>query len=94
MDNTVLAPLMFLHRFFSVELLMANMAFKRSIISMSSFVDPEISLLSVLFAADFAGKWLLSGMCHQMSLHSCNADKPLLTNCAYRQDLGRSFSYA
>lgn len=89
----MLAPLMLLHRFFSVELLVANMAFKRTIVTMSSFMDPQISLLSVLFATDFAGKRLLSGVSNQMPLHGCHADKPLLTDSAYRQDLGRPFPY-
>ena len=38
MDDAVLAPLVLLHRLFTVELLVANVAFERSIVSMRSFV--------------------------------------------------------
>jgi hypothetical protein len=87
-NDAVLTPLVFLHRFFSVEFLMANIAFKRSVVAMSSFMDPKVSLLSVLFATNFTGKWLLSGVSHQVALHGCYTDKPLAADCTYWQDLG------
>ena len=42
MHNSMLPPLMLLHWFFAVEFLMTNIAFKRAIISMGSFVDLNI----------------------------------------------------
>ena len=88
MNNAMLTPLVFLHRFFSVKFLMANIAFKRSVVAMSSFVDPKISLLSVLFATNFTGKWFFSSVSHQVALHGGYTDKPLAADCTYWQDLG------
>lgn len=89
----MLAPLVLLHGLFSVELLVANVALKWAIVAMRPFVDPEISLLSVLLATDFAGKRLLSRVSDQMPFHGCHADEPFATNCTDWQDFGGTFSH-
>jgi hypothetical protein len=64
MNNAMLAPLVFLHWLLSVELLMANVAFEWSIVSMRSFMNPKISFLGVLFATHFTSKILpVCGVC-------------------------------
>merc|ERR1712076_101261 len=52
-NNTMLSPLMFLHGFFSVEFLVTNLALKWAIVSVSSFMNPQIALLSVMPSAYF-----------------------------------------
>ena len=54
---------------------------------------PKISLLSVLFPANFTGKRFFSRVSDQMPLHCGHADESFTTNSAYRQDLGRSFPH-
>lgn len=88
----MLAPLMFLHGLLSVELLVANVALERSVISVGPFVDPQISLLSVLLATDFAGEGLLSRVSDQMPLHCRHADEPFTADRADWEYFRRSFS--
>jgi len=77
MDDAVLSPLMFLHGLFSVEFLCTNVTLERSVIPMSSLMNPQISFLCVLFAAHLAGEWLLAGVGHQVPLHRGHAHKVL-----------------
>lgn len=63
-NDTMLAPLVFLHGLFAIEFLVADLTLKRAIIAMRSFMNPQISFLSVLLAAYFAGKWFLASMGH------------------------------
>jgi hypothetical protein len=86
MDNAMLTPLMLLHGFFPVELLVADVTLEGPIVAMRPLVDPEVSFLGVLFATDFAGEWFFSRMCDQMPLHGCHADKPFATNSTNRQN--------
>jgi len=84
MDNAVLTPLMLLHRLFAIKFLVADVTFKWAIISMSPLMDPKIALLSVLFSANFAGKWFFSRMSDQMPFHSGHANEAFATDSAYR----------
>jgi len=51
MDNTVLAPLVFLHRLLPEELLVTDVALERTVVAVGTLVDPEVSLLCVLLSA-------------------------------------------
>lgn len=42
MNNSVLSPLVFLHWFFPVKLLMADVAFKRTVVAVGAFVDLKL----------------------------------------------------
>ena len=39
MDDSVLSPLVFLHRFFSVKFLVTNVALERAVVAMGAFVN-------------------------------------------------------
>lgn len=84
----MLTPLVFLHGFFSVELLMTDVALEGAIIAMRPLVNPEISLLGILLATDFTGERLLARVGDQMPLHGRHADEPFATNGTDGQYLG------
>lgn len=88
MYNAVLSPLMFLHGFFSVEFLCADVALEGAVIPVGSLMNPKISFLSVLLATDFAGEGFLAGVGDEVPLHGGHADKLLAAHSADRKNLG------
>lgn len=88
----MLPPLMFLHWLFAIEFLMANVAFKRPIISVGSFVHPKISFLCVLLATNFTTKRLFPGMGDQMTFHCGNTYKTFAANSTNWQNFGSPLS--
>jgi len=92
MNNRVLSPLVLLHWLLAVELLLADVTFKGSMVGVGSFVHPEIPFLRILLAANLAREGLFSSVRYQVSFHCCHANELLSTYPADGNHLGGSLS--
>jgi len=92
MNNGVLSPLVLLHWLLTIEFLLADVTFKWTVVGVSPFMHPEISLLRILLATDFAGKGLFASVCHQVPLHRSHTHKLLSAYSTNRNHFGGSFS--
>lgn len=92
--DAVLPPLVLLHRLLAEELLMADIALERTVVAVSPLVNPQITLLSILLAANFAIEWSLPSVDDQVSLHGGRAHKLLSAYSAHRKQLWGAFFVA